>query len=300
MQKLLPARSWNDPGDISEKAGFTLVELLVVVAIIAVLAALLLPALGNTKAQAQGVSCLNNTKQLQLAWQLYTQDYNDHLVFVPTGGGPAAPIGWVDTEYGFANSGYLGGNINEMTVTLGLLWKYVGSGGVYRCPAQQGVCAGNFTFNPQISPGVIYTTPVRSFTICEGLNSGSPPDTTHPVLRLSDILYPRPSMSFVFADENLYSISDGGFTMLDYNNWLDVPGARHNGAGALSFADGHSEMHRWQEPSTISMNIAPEQVNTILTYPGPNGGFNRDYVWLILRYQGGDWFGEGFYEAPLR
>jgi hypothetical protein len=48
------------------------------------------------------------------------------------------------------------------------------------------------------------------------------------------------------------------------------------------------------------MNIAPEQVNTILTYPGPNGGFNRDYVWLILRYQGGDWFGEGFYEAPLR
>jgi prepilin-type N-terminal cleavage/methylation domain-containing protein len=91
------------------RRGFTLIELLVVIAIIAILAALLLPTLTKAKQKTQGISCMNNTKQLALAWQLYAGDFEDRLVYNRDGGNPGKAVG---------DESWVGGWLNLQTSTL--------------------------------------------------------------------------------------------------------------------------------------------------------------------------------------
>ena len=78
--------------NLTQRRAFTLIELLVVIAIIAILAAMLLPALSRAKQKAQGIQCMNNHRQLGMAWRLYAEDSSDRIVYASHDLNPANPL----------------------------------------------------------------------------------------------------------------------------------------------------------------------------------------------------------------
>jgi prepilin-type N-terminal cleavage/methylation domain-containing protein/prepilin-type processing-associated H-X9-DG protein len=233
---------------------FTLLELLVVVSVIAIIAALLLPALSKAKGRALAISCLNNTRQLAVAWALYADDHENRLPY-NLGGTGVRRIASVRTNLNWVNNvltwGLESDNTNVATLTEASLGAYVSrSPAVYRCPSDQVLSEA------QRSAG--WSGRVRSYSMNamvgdagelsqNGYNVNNP--GYEQFFKLTTI--PHPAQIFVFLDEHPDSINDGYFLNRDYyDQWIDLPASYHNGAAAFSFADGHSELHRWQIKST--------------------------------------------------
>ncbi|TAK93948.1 MAG: prepilin-type N-terminal cleavage/methylation domain-containing protein, partial [Verrucomicrobia bacterium] len=118
--------------------GFTLIELLVVIAIIAILAAMLLPALGKAKTKAEGIACLNNLKQVQLAWTMFANDNEERLPDNP--GATITYNSWVTgiMRWDLPPSGIWTDNTNTLRLTEGEIGPYVARNtGIFRCPADK-------------------------------------------------------------------------------------------------------------------------------------------------------------------
>ncbi len=228
-----------NPGRSIRRRGFTLLELLAVVATIAILASLLLPVLGKAKLKAQRTNCLSNLRQLGIAWITYKDDNSDFLAETY----PTNAEVWVQGDMTKAAEA-----TNTSLIERGRLFHYNPSVAIYHCPSDKGVL-----IDGQTVPSV------RSYSMNAFMGYRDPRLPPIPARAASFIPFfakyndlPRPDQMWVLIDEDERSINEGSFIADPTAGiWYDLPALsaqRHGFSYTIAFADGHAEVWRLTDP----------------------------------------------------
>lgn len=252
------------------KSAFSLVELLTVIAVIAILASLLLPTLGRARQKCQGAQCISNQHQLSMAWRMYSDDNSDQLLYAQQ------EYGWVPGTQSYSWLPCYGDDYvqfvsapnrwnPDVTVKRSVMWPYCSKSlDVWKCPAiHLTVSTNGFGSSKERRP-VAWGHGVNSFM--GGGNDGQPV-----YRKLSTV--PAPSSLFVFTDfredQGVWgtSVRIGGRD--GFGEW---PAFAHGGSASYTFVDGHSEAHKWHDPRTTP---AYDHSDNMVS-PG-----NSDAAWIV-------------------
>ncbi|MGA3144719.1 MAG: prepilin-type N-terminal cleavage/methylation domain-containing protein [Verrucomicrobiota bacterium] len=270
------------------RKGFTLIELAVVLATVALLAAMLLPALAQTRQNSQVIECQANQRQLAVAWMMYARDNNDKLV--PVGSlayQPASfgenPLNDVNLQPGGILAQFCPGNLQSSVMTAGhyytnwikagLIYPYIQNIAVYKCPADLSMVPYNF-------PATFPRPSERTYSVNCYVGGMQWWDPNYKLYRkLSDMNRPGPAHTWVFIEESPTSIDDCYFALdpATPNLWYNSPAVLHGNASVLTYADGHSEAHRWTD--SFMMGVRNPQNPPGINVPAdPKSG---DLAWLF-------------------
>lgn len=274
-------RSWE-----SGRRAFTLIELLVVIAIIAILAAMLLPVLSRSKLKSTQAYCVNNQKQLGLAFTMYVDDNNQKLVSFNTNSAAQDAGGFWGLENGapgdWTSQDIASKDVQDCLRTNNALFQYAPNVGVYHCP-------GDVRFNLPIGSGNSVGWAYDSYAITE--NVEAVPGFSQSFSKITQIN--RTADCMIFAEqadtrgynEATFAMSVTGPLPPIQFNFVDVFSIYHGDVGTFAFADGHAEARKWLDPAILVAGRAALRVgSTIFQYPGsgyspdPTG---HDAPWLI-------------------
>jgi len=255
---------------MDKRRAFTLIELLVVIAIIAVLMAILMPTLQRAREQGKRAVCLNNVKQLTLAWILYADDNDDKIVNGMGGVDRLKEKAWVGMCW--ANSyEQLPEDQQIRAIKEGALWSYCKELKLYCCPTG-------------------FRGELLTYAAMDGVNGKPRADTRKPgvwVTKKAEIR--NPSYRMVFIDEG-YVTPDSFATYYVEEKWYDDPTVRHGDGTNFSFADGHSEYHKWKGVETIKLGRSQIRMHIGSRFSPQTGGGKMDLQFV----QKGCWGGLGY------